>query len=95
MSPRLSELIALIPTMRTDLLDHADSIKELYSLFDKEWRSLSDELQTEIEDLHGDLCAEQELEADQQYKQDCIDAEGEKDAQRSAYQNFLRDGWAR
>jgi hypothetical protein len=95
MSPRLAQLIALMPTMRTDLLDHADSIKELYSLFDKEWRTLTDEMQTEIEDLHGDLCAEQELEADQQYKQDCIDAEGEKDAQRSAYQNMLRDGWAR
>ena len=95
MSPRLAELIALMPSMRTDLLDHAEKINELYSLFDKEWRTLTDEMQTEIEDLHGELCAEQELEADDQYKKDCIDAEGEKDAQRSAYQNFLRDGRAR
>lgn len=92
MSPRLAQLVEQMPEMRKNLIENEAAIQELYGLFSKEWRRLSDELQTEIEDLHSDYKAEREALDDEEEKQAYIARLGYEEAQADAYRQFRRDG---
>lgn len=92
MSPRLAQLVAQMPEMRKDLMANEAAIQELYELFDKQWRNIDDELQTEIEDLHSAYTLEREAIENEEEKQAQISWEGYLEAQEDAYRQFRRDG---
>jgi hypothetical protein len=90
MSPRLAQLIAQIPAMRTDLMAHEAAIQEMYALFEKQWRNISEELQIEIEDLHGAYLSAREDFDEEQRREDYHDALGDREALDRAWHNHNR-----
>jgi ABC-type Zn2+ transport system substrate-binding protein/surface adhesin len=90
MSPRLAQLIAQMPTMRTDLMAHEAAIQEMYALFEKQWRNISEELQIEIEDLHGAYLSARDDFDEEQRREDYHDALGDREALDRAWHNHNR-----